>query len=83
MDDSALEFAHFHSTGMFLGPGARLGPYAIQAAIGAGGIGRGLQGTRHPLERIVAIKILPEALTRDTQSAHEQGGYDVSRDGRM
>jgi len=32
---------------MALGPGTRLGPYEIASAIGAGGIGRGLQGTRY------------------------------------
>jgi eukaryotic-like serine/threonine-protein kinase len=65
VDDSALEFAHFHSTDMFLGPGARLGPYEIQAAIGAGGMGEVYRARDTRLKREVALKILPQSFASD------------------
>src|SRR5262245_39543 len=52
---------------MPLGPGARLGPYEIVAAIGAGGMGEVYKARDTRLDRIVAIKILPDALTGDPQ----------------
>jgi hypothetical protein len=48
-----------------LGPGARLGPYEIVAAIGAGGMGEVYRARDTRLGRDVAIKILPEALALD------------------
>jgi len=42
-----------------LAPGTRLGPYEIQAPIGAGGMGEVYKGLDTRLERIVAIKVLP------------------------
>ena len=42
-----------------LAPGARLGPYKIEAPIGAGGMGQVFRATDTRLHRTVAIKILP------------------------
>src|SRR5262247_701903 len=44
---------------------ARLGPYAIQSAIGAGGMGEVYRATDTNLGRQVAIKVLPEAFAQD------------------
>ena len=48
-----------------LTPGARLGPYEITAAIGAGGMGEVYRATDTNLKRSVAIKVLPAALSGD------------------
>src|SRR6476660_6865737 len=50
---------------MSLSPGARLGPYEIVAAIGAGGMGEVYRARDTNLGREVAIKVLPVALTSD------------------
>ena len=50
---------------MSVAAGTRLGPYEIIAAIGAGGMGEVFKARDTRLERIVAIKILPEAFARD------------------
>ena len=50
---------------MPLTAGARLGPYEILGAIGAGGMGEVYRARDTTLNREVALKILPEALTRD------------------
>jgi eukaryotic-like serine/threonine-protein kinase len=47
--------------------GTRLGPYEIQSAIGAGGMGEVYKGRDTRLDRAVAIKILPAALAADAQ----------------
>jgi len=52
---------------MTLAAGARLGPYEIQAALGAGGMGEVYRARDTRLDRTVAIKILPEALAGDPQ----------------
>ncbi len=52
---------------MSLTSGARLGPYAIVSALGAGGMGEVYRATDTRLDRTVAIKILPEALAGDPQ----------------
>ena len=52
---------------MSLSPGARLGPYEIVAAIGAGGMGEVYRARDTRLKRDVAIKILPDALASDPE----------------
>jgi serine/threonine protein kinase len=47
---------------MPLGPGVRLGPYEVVAAIGAGGMGEVYRARDSRLGREVAIKVLPELL---------------------
>src|SRR5262247_3175682 len=50
---------------MSLGPGTRLGPYEIVTPIGAGGMGEVYKARDTRLDRVVAIKILPDALAAD------------------
>ena len=52
---------------MALTPGTRLGPYEIQSAIGAGGMGEVYRARDTKLDRDVAIKILPEAFAADAE----------------
>ena len=48
-----------------IAPGTRLGPYAITASIGAGGMGEVYKATDTRLDRTVAIKVLPEHVAAD------------------
>jgi eukaryotic-like serine/threonine-protein kinase len=48
-----------------LAPGSKLGPYDIQAAIGAGGMGEVYRARDARLNRDVAIKILPTSFSSD------------------
>ena len=50
---------------MALTPGARLGPYEIVAALGAGGMGEVYRARDTKLQRDVAIKVLPESFAHD------------------
>ena len=50
---------------MPLAPGTKLGPYEIQSPLGAGGMGEVYRARDTRLERIVAIKILPQQLSND------------------
>src|SRR5262245_40941351 len=52
---------------MRLTAGARLGPYEILAAIGAGGMGEVYRARDTRLDRTVAIKMLPDSLSGDPQ----------------
>src|SRR5947199_5007062 len=52
---------------MALSAGTRLGPYEIQSALGAGGMGEVYRARDTRLDRIVAVKILPASLAADSQ----------------
>ena len=52
---------------MPLSPGARLGPYQIVAAIGAGGMGEVYRALDTRLDRTVAIKVLPSQFAADPE----------------
>jgi eukaryotic-like serine/threonine-protein kinase len=47
---------------MSVAAGTKLGPYEISAAIGAGGMGEVYRARDTRLDRIVAVKILPDHL---------------------
>ena len=50
---------------MNLVPGVRLGPYTIEAPLGAGGMGEVYRARDSRLERAVALKLLPAAVSSD------------------
>ena len=50
---------------MALQPGTTLGPYAVTAKIGEGGIGEVYRARDTKLDRDVALKVLPQAFTDD------------------
>ena len=50
---------------MPLAVGTRLGPYEIVSALGAGGMGEVYRARDTKLNREVALKVLPDAFTRD------------------
>ena len=50
---------------MSLFAGTRLGPYEIRSTLGAGGMGEVYRARDTKLNREVALKVLPEAFTRD------------------
>ena len=50
---------------MSLQAGTTLGPYEIQAPLGAGGMGEVLKARDTRLDRTVAIKVLPEHVASD------------------
>ena len=52
---------------MTLAPGIKLGRYEIRSKIGEGGMGQVFQALDTELDRIVAIKVLPEPLASDQQ----------------
>ena len=55
------------ATSVALQLGTRFGPYEVQSAIGAGGMGEVYRATDTNLKRAVAIKVLPEALAFDAE----------------
>jgi len=69
-----------------LSNGTKLGPYEIQSALGAGGMGEVYRARDTRLDRTVAIKILPAALfqvhLRQPLSAMDIFSYDVTADGQ-
>src|SRR6202162_1709801 len=50
---------------MTIGPGSRLGPYEVLSPLGAGGMGEVWKARDTRLERTVAIKVLPDHLSKD------------------
>jgi serine/threonine protein kinase len=52
---------------MTLPAGTRLGPYEIQSAVGAGGMGEVYRARDRKLKRDVAIKVLPDAFASDAE----------------
>ena len=52
---------------MAIPPGTRIGPYEIQAAIGAGGMGEVYRAHDTKLARDVAIKVLPANFVNDPE----------------
>ena len=56
-----------YHTPVTLAAGARLGPYEIQTALGAGGMGEVYKARDTRLDRIVAIKILSSQFAGDPQ----------------
>jgi serine/threonine protein kinase len=53
---------------MGLALGSKLGPYEIQSALGAGGMGEVYRALDTRLERTVAIKILPSYLSENSEA---------------
>jgi serine/threonine protein kinase len=52
---------------MSFSSGARLGPYEIESAIGAGGMGEVYKARDTRLDRSVAIKVLPAHISADPE----------------
>src|SRR5262245_42066634 len=52
---------------MALAPGTALGPYVIESAVGAGGMGEVYRARDTRLARIVAIKLVSDALNSDPE----------------
>ena len=55
---------------MSLASGTKLGPYEVQAALGAGGMGEVYRARDTRLDRTVAIKILPATFSSDPDRLH-------------
>ncbi|HEV2983935.1 MAG TPA: serine/threonine-protein kinase, partial [Vicinamibacterales bacterium] len=53
---------------MALASGARLGPYEIVGPLGVGGMGEVYRATDTRLERVVAIKVLPDGIAASPQT---------------
>jgi eukaryotic-like serine/threonine-protein kinase len=59
---------------MTLVVGSHLGPYQIQAPLGAGGMGEVYRAKDTQLKRDVAVKVLPDNLAHDFDRAGDDGG---------
>ena len=57
---------------MALSEGTKIGPYAVGGLIGQGGMGEVYQARDTKLDRDVALKVLPEALTTDWPASSER-----------
>ena len=65
---------------MALAQGTKLGPYLIEAALGAGGMGEVYRARDTRLHRDVAVKVLPAgaAADRERRARFEQEARSVS-----
>ena len=63
-----------------LNPGTRLGPYEIQSALGAGGMGEVYRARDTRLQREIAIKVLPSHLSQnpDLRARFEREARTIS-----
>ncbi len=52
---------------MKVAPGVRIGPYEVMEQVGRGGMATVFKAYHHALERMVAIKILPDVLAEDPE----------------
>ncbi|HUM01214.1 MAG TPA: WD40 repeat domain-containing serine/threonine protein kinase, partial [Thermoanaerobaculia bacterium] len=52
---------------MTLAPGTRLGPYEVLAPVGVGGMGEVYRAKDTRLERVIALKVLPEELFEERE----------------
>ena len=70
---------------MPLEPGTTLGPYQIDAPLGAGGMGEIYKATDTRLDRTVAIKVLPEhvAADLDLKQRFEREAHTVAGTGSV
>ena len=64
--DCSRPRSYNHAT-LAITPGARLGPYEIVSPLGGGGMGDVYRATDTRLERVVAIKVLPDGVTASPQ----------------
>jgi serine/threonine protein kinase len=66
---------------MSLAAGTRLGPYEVQAALGAGGMGEVYAARDTRLDRTVAVKVLPPELSADPDRRRRSRTSTSSRTG--
>ena len=52
---------------MKVAPGVRIGPYEVMEQVGRGGMATVFKAYHHALERMVAIKVLPDVLAEDPE----------------
>ena len=52
---------------MKVAPGVRIGPYEVMEQVGRGGMATVFKAYHHALERMVAIKVLPDMLAEDPE----------------
>jgi eukaryotic-like serine/threonine-protein kinase len=57
---------------MAIQPATRLGPYKVLSAMGAGGVGKAYKTRDTPLDRIVAIKVVPQHLADKSKLRFER-----------